>query len=143
MRIHTITKTHTKKTAGRVGRGISAGQGKTAGRGTKGQKARTGANSNIPRTFDGGATGYVQRLPKLKGFKSHRVHPITVNLAKLAGHFDDKASITLSSLVEKGIIDLSEAQNGVKIVGSSAPINKTFSFDTSDARLKVSKSLQA
>ncbi len=55
----------------RVGRGISAGGGKTAGRGTKGQKSRTG--KKIPATFMGGQRALVQAIPKLKGFKSKRV----------------------------------------------------------------------
>lgn len=54
----------------RVGRGIAAGGGKTAGRGTKGQKARTG--KKIPATFMGGQRSLVQAVPKLKGFKSLR-----------------------------------------------------------------------
>lgn len=53
----------------RVGRGISAGQGKTAGRGTKGQKAREG-NGRRPG-FEGGQNPLMQRLPKLPGFTSH------------------------------------------------------------------------
>ena len=53
----------------RKGRGISAGQGKTAGRGTKGQKARTG-HSKMPRGFMGGQRAIMQAVPKLKGFKS-------------------------------------------------------------------------
>lgn len=53
----------------RKGRGISAGQGKTAGRGTKGQKARTG-HSKMPAGFMGGQRAIMQAIPKLKGFKS-------------------------------------------------------------------------
>lgn len=57
---------HTKKR--RVGRGIAAGQGKTAGRGTKGQKARAGGS--IPAWFEGGQTPLHQRIPKLRGFRN-------------------------------------------------------------------------
>ncbi len=53
----------------RVGRGISAGQGKTAGRGTKGQKSRTG-HRKVPTTFMGGQKAFMQAVPKLKGFRS-------------------------------------------------------------------------
>ena len=53
----------------RVGRGISAGQGKTAGRGTKGQKARAG-HYKMPAGFMGGQRAIMQAIPKLKGFKS-------------------------------------------------------------------------
>lgn len=52
----------------RVGRGISSGQGKTAGRGTKGQKARTG--KKLRATFMGGSGALTRRVPKAKGFKS-------------------------------------------------------------------------
>ena len=62
-----VTKSRSAK---RVGRGIAAGQGKTAGRGTKGQKARTG--SSRKPGFEGGQNPLMQRLPKLHGFKSHK-----------------------------------------------------------------------
>lgn len=64
-----LPKTETRK-AKRVGRGVGSGKGKTAGRGTKGQKSRSGYN--IPLRFEGGQTPLVQRLPKKKGFKSLR-----------------------------------------------------------------------
>ena len=57
-----------RKAKRRVGRGIAAGQGKTAGRGTKGQKARAGGS--IPAWFEGGQTPLHQRIPKLRGFKA-------------------------------------------------------------------------
>lgn len=141
MRQHTLTSVHETKKARRVGRGIAAGQGKTAGRGTKGQKSRTGYN--LPRTFEGAASGLIQRLPKLKGFKSRRPRPVTINVAKLSQHFDDKAVISLMSLVEKGLIDDKGLKNGVKIVNSSAKAVKVFSYDTEDNRLNVSTSLQS
>lgn len=53
----------------RVGRGIAAGQGKTAGRGTKGQKSRTG-HRKMPAGFMGGQRAIMQAIPKMKGFKS-------------------------------------------------------------------------
>ena len=59
-----------RKKITRAGRGIAAGRGKTAGRGTKGQKARTGGN--IKPGFEGGQNSLIMRLPKLRGFKSHR-----------------------------------------------------------------------
>lgn len=62
-----IVEKNTRPT--RKGRGISAGQGKTAGRGTKGQKARSGHNK-MPRGFMGGQRAIMQAVPKLKGFKS-------------------------------------------------------------------------
>jgi large subunit ribosomal protein L15 len=65
----------------RVGRGISAGGGKTAGRGTKGQKSRTG--KKIRATFSGGQKSLVQAIPKLKGFKSIRTKAEVVYLDHL------------------------------------------------------------
>lgn len=58
------------KSAKRVGRGIAAGQGKTAGRGTKGQKSRTG--SSRKPGFEGGQNPLMQRLPKLHGFRGYK-----------------------------------------------------------------------
>jgi large subunit ribosomal protein L15 len=58
------------KSAKRVGRGIAAGQGKTAGRGTKGQMSRTGSSKRPG--FEGGQNPLMQRLPKLPGFRSHK-----------------------------------------------------------------------
>jgi large subunit ribosomal protein L15 len=64
-------QTNATKNRKRVGRGISAGGGKTAGRGTKGQKARTG--KKLRATFAGGQREMVKAIPKLRGFKSRRV----------------------------------------------------------------------
>jgi large subunit ribosomal protein L15 len=69
MKLHDLRPapgSHTRRT--RVGRGIAAGKGKTAGRGTKGQKARAGGS--IPPWFEGGQTPLHIRIPKLRGFKN-------------------------------------------------------------------------
>lgn len=75
----------------RKGRGIAAGQGRTAGRGTKGQKARTG-HHKMPAGFMGGQRAIMQAVPKLKGFKSF--HPkaevvYTDRLNDLSGKVDN------------------------------------------------------
>ena len=75
----------------RKGRGISAGQGKTAGRGTKGQKARTG-HRKMPNGFMGGQRAIMQAVPKLKGFKSlHAKAEViyTDRLNDLSGNVDN------------------------------------------------------
>ena len=75
----------------RTGRGISAGQGKTAGRGTKGQKARTG-HSKMPAGFMGGQRAIMQAVPKLKGFKSFHAKAEVVytdRLNDLSGKVDN------------------------------------------------------
>ena len=75
----------------RAGRGISAGLGKTAGRGTKGQKSRTG-HRKMPAGFMGGQRAIMQAVPKLKGFKSiHKKAEVvyTDNLNSLSGDVDN------------------------------------------------------
>ena len=72
-----------RKPRRRVGRGIAAGQGKTAGRGTKGQKARAGGT--IPAWFEGGQTPLHQRIPKLRGFTNKfKIEYEVVNLGDIA-----------------------------------------------------------
>jgi large subunit ribosomal protein L15 len=81
----------------RVGRGIAAGGGKTAGRGTKGQKARTG--KKIRATFMGGQGPLVQRIPKLRGFKSLRVPAQVVYADELTGASQDSFSLYEAGLI--------------------------------------------
>lgn len=101
-----------KTTRKRVGRGISAGGGKTAGRGTKGQKARTG--KKIKPGFEGGQTKLAMRLPKARGFKhARKVSYLEVSLNQLA-QLDSK-KLDNASLKKAGIIR-SEAQ-AVKVLG--------------------------
>ena len=69
------------KQKNRVGRGISAGQGKTAGRGTKGQKSRAGSGKKPG--FEGGQNPLIARLPKLRGFKRHVEKPVTITTGQL------------------------------------------------------------
>lgn len=93
-------KTRKIKPAKRVGRGIAAGQGKTAGRGTKGQMARTGAKKNPG--FAGGQNPLMQQLPKLPGFKSHRPKNelvFTEQLEQFAGKTVDNAVLAEAGLV--------------------------------------------
>ena len=94
----------------RVGRGISAGQGKTAGRGTKGQNSRTGS-SRRPG-FEGGQNPLMQRIPKLHGFRSYRVKAEAVYTGQLE---DLKAKIVdNAALAEAGLV--SNAFTRVKLV---------------------------
>lgn len=84
----------------RVGRGIAAGQGKTAGRGTKGQGARTG--KKISAVFMGGQGALVQRIPKKRGFKSMRVPAQVVYVSQLSGV--KSGTIDNQALYEAGLI---------------------------------------
>lgn len=99
MKYHEL-KTAKPKKATRVGRGISAGQGKTAGRGTKGQGARTGSSKKPG--FAGGSNPLMQKLPKLAGFKSHQVKPYVVYTGQLE-NFSAK-TVDAVTLAEKGLI---------------------------------------
>jgi len=88
----------------RVGRGIAAGQGKTAGRGTKGQKARSGGG--VRPYFEGGQLPLVRKIPFARGvgFRDPwRVRFTPVNLERLAG-FQEGAEVTPEALVKAGII---------------------------------------
>ena len=98
----------------RKGRGIAAGQGKTAGRGTKGQKSRTG-HRKMPAGFMGGQRAIMQAVPKLKGFKSF--HPkaevvYTDRLNDLKGKVDNytmaEASLISSPFVKVKVITRGE-----------------------------------
>ncbi|MCL6474197.1 MAG: 50S ribosomal protein L15 [Firmicutes bacterium] len=102
--------THRRK---RVGRGIGSGHGKTAGRGTKGQKAR----DQVPLTFEGGQTPLHRRLPRLKGFKNptHKEYTI-INVALLEERFEAGDVITPELLLERRIIKKLE-KDGLKVLG--------------------------
>lgn len=89
-----------RKTAKRIGRGIAAGQGKTAGRGTKGQGSRTGYSKRPG--FAGGSNPIMQKLPKLPGFRSHRIKPETVYTGQLE-QFAGK-TVDANVLAEAGLI---------------------------------------
>lgn len=92
-----VTANKSKK---RVGRGIAAGQGKTAGRGTKGQGARTGKKLNA--MFQGGSGALVRRTPKARGFKSLRTPAQVVYLDHLNA-FKGKTADNMT-LFEAGLI---------------------------------------
>ncbi len=86
----------------RLGRGISAGQGKTAGRGTKGQLARTGPG--LPGWFEGGQTPIHMRIPKMRGFKNRFRSPfVAVNVDRLADYAVD-GKVTPETLAAKGLV---------------------------------------
>lgn len=98
----------TEKT--RVGRGEGS-KGKTAGRGTKGTKAR----KNVPAGFEGGQMPIHMRLPKLKGFKNrNRVEYQVVNLADIARLFPEGGTIGVDELIAKGAVRKNEL---VKVLG--------------------------
>jgi len=96
----------------RVGRGPASGYGKTAGRGQKGQKSRTGYS--IKRGFEGGQTPLQRRLPKI-GFKSRVVKPQAINVDKITAILELE-EITIETLSK--IVKLKS--NRVKLIGTKA-----------------------
>lgn len=88
------------KNTRRKGRGIGSGAGKTAGRGTKGQNSRTGGGVRIG--FEGGQTTLMQKMPKKRGFTSHRTKPIAITLDKLSLI---KGKITNQAVFESKLVD--------------------------------------
>ncbi|MBU9763709.1 50S ribosomal protein L15 [Mycobacterium sp. TNTM28] len=99
-----------KKAKTRVGRGEGS-KGKTAGRGTKGTKAR----KNVPATFEGGQMPIHMRLPKLKGFKNRfRTSYEVVNVGDIAKAFPQGGAIGVDELVAKGLV---RKNSLVKVLG--------------------------
>ena len=96
----------------RRGRGHGSGNGKTAGKGHKGQKARSGA----PRPgFEGGQMPLYRRLPE-RGFTCRNSKDIVAVNVDVLNRFEDGSEVTISSLVESGIV--SNPRDGVKILGN-------------------------
>ena len=97
----------------RRGRGHGSGNGKTAGKGHKGQKARSGA----PRPgFEGGQMPLYRRLPK-RGFTNINTKEIVaINLSELEAKFESGDTVTIEALIEKGVIK--NPKDGVKILGN-------------------------
>lgn len=105
----------------RKGRGISAGQGKTAGRGTKGQKARSG-HAKMPAGFMGGQRAIMQAVPKLKGFKSFHAKAEVVytdRLNELSGKVDNyalaEASLISSPFAKVKVITRGELKSKIEL----------------------------
>ena len=96
----------------RVGRGIAAGQGKTAGRGTKGQKARAGGG--VRPGFEGGQNPLYRRLPK-RGFTNpNRKEYAVINVDDL-NRFEEGTVVTPELLKEKGVVK--NLKDGLKVLG--------------------------
>ena len=117
MKLHDLRPAEgSKKKNKRVGRGIAAGQGKTAGRGTKGQRARTGRG--IKPYFEGGQLPLVRRLPHTRGFTNiWRINYEVVNLDALDRKFNAGAEVTPEALAERGLVHHVEH---IKVLGDGA-----------------------
>ncbi len=152
MKLHDLRPAEGSRTPKtRVGRGIAAGKGKTAGRGTKGQKARAGGS--IPPWFEGGQTPLHQRIPKLRGFKNRfRIEYEVVNVGAIAAaaergafetdpHAKGKAApITINQDVLRAVGLVRTLNKPLKVLGDgdlSTPLFVVADAFTASARTKI------
>jgi large subunit ribosomal protein L15 len=135
LRLHHLRPAPGSRTARtRVGRG-EASKGKTAGRGTKGTKAR----SNVPASFEGGQMPIHRRLPQLKGFSNLRFKTTyqVVNTGRLAGLYPEGGDVTPESLAALGAVRAGEL---VKVLGTgelSAPLRVSAHAFSASAKEKI------
>ena len=113
MKLHELKPVEgARKDGFRLGRGQGSGNGKTAGKGNKGQKARSGGLRKLG--FEGGQTPLARRLPK-RGFKNiNRKEYAVVNLTQL-NNFDNEAEVNPTVLKEMGLVK--DAKDGIKVLG--------------------------
>jgi len=114
MKLHELTPSEgSRHSIKRLGRGTSSGQGKTAGRGTKGQLARQGGKTRLG--FEGGQMPLFRRMPK-RGFNNiNRKEYAVVNLGDL-NRFDDGTEVNSALLVEAGLVK--NERDGIKLLGN-------------------------
>ena len=111
---HTISsKKRTQKNSKRVGRGNSSGKGTYSARGLKGQRSRSGGKGGLQLR---GFKQSLQKVPKLRGFKSPHIKPESIALSTLEKVCEVGEVVTPFTLADKGIIDY--PKKGVKILGS-------------------------
>ncbi|MCR4842625.1 MAG: 50S ribosomal protein L15 [Eubacterium sp.] len=121
----------------RRGRGHGSGNGKTAGKGHKGQKARSGGNSRPG--FEGGQMPLYRRIPK-RGFKNINTKDIvSINVSELE-RFDDGATVTVTDLLESGAV--SRLGDGVKILGNGS-ISKKLTVQANAFSESAAKKIEA
>ena len=112
MKLHELAPVKgSRKNKKRVGRGISAGQGKTSGKGMKGQKVRTG---NVRRGFEGGQMPFQRRIPK-RGFTNIHAKKYAIVNVKDLENFNENEEITAELLIKCGKIK--KEYDGLKILG--------------------------
>ena len=139
MKLNEMTSAGNVK-AYRKGRGPGSGNGKTAGRGHKGQNARSGGG--VRPGFEGGQMPLYRRLPK-RGFNNKRFAPayITINVKDLEV-FDNGTKVDAKAIAEKGIISVPKVNDGIKILGNGELTKKldvTAAKFTAAAKEKIEK----
>lgn len=138
MNLHELSpaagSTHVGK---RKGRGAGTGNGKTAGRGHKGQKARSGGGVRIG--FEGGQMPLARRIPK-RGFNNIFAKPLEIINLSALNAFDDGAVVTAQALLEKGI--LSKCAYGYKVLGNGK-ITKKLTVEASAFSKSAQEAIEA
>ncbi|MYV19414.1 50S ribosomal protein L15 [Ligilactobacillus salivarius] len=136
MKLHELKPAEgSRQVRNRVGRGTSSGNGKTAGRGQKGQKAR----GKVRLGFEGGQMPLFRRMPK-RGFKNiNRKEYAVVNLETL-NKFEDGAEVTPALLVESGIIK--DEKDGIKVLGNGT-LNKQLTVKASKFSASAKEAIES
>ena len=120
MKLNDLTRAPgSRKEPKRIGRGIGSGQGKTAGKGHKGQKARSGGS--IRPGFEGGQMPLQRRVPK-RGFTNIFAKEITAVNVGVLEKFEDGATVDTQALIDSGIVKV--CCDGVKILGNGSLTKK-------------------
>lgn len=125
MQIHQLIVAE-RKSKKRIGRGGK--RGTYSGRGNKGQKARSGGNVNP--LFEGGRSSLVERLKKLRGFKSPFPKKVTVAVGSIDAAFSKDDTVTVASLIAKKVVGGDAVKKGVKVVGTGV-VTKALTIDKS------------
>lgn len=136
MKLHELKPAEgSRQVRNRVGRGTSSGNGKTAGRGQKGQKAR----GKVRLGFEGGQMPLFRRMPK-RGFKNiNRKEYAIVNLETL-NKFEDGAEVTPALLVKSGIIK--DEKDGIKVLGNGT-LNKQLTVKASKFSASAKEAIES
>ena len=125
-----------KRTRKRIGRGLGSGHGRTATRGTKGQKARSGYSRRSG--FEGGQLPLIKRLPEKRGFTNiFRTEYATLNVGRL-NLFEEESEVTPNRLMEEGLVK--SLKKPIKILGDgelTKPLTVKASKFTQTARRKI------
>lgn len=138
MSLTELFKNETFKKSKRVGRGIAAGGGKTAGRGTKGQKARTGSGNKTSAWFEGGQTPLFRRIAKRRGFRHHQPEVTIITTTIINRFYQDGEIVSPETLLEKKIIRKNAVTRPIKVLKRSE-LQPKVTF----AGLKTSRSFKA
>lgn len=113
MKLHTMSSKAPRQNRNRVGRGPGSGNGKTSGRGQKGQNSRSGGGVRLG--FEGGQTPLARRLPK-RGFTNFNRKEYAIVNVETLNRFEEGTTVNVALLLEKGIIK--KELSGLKVLGN-------------------------